>query len=480
MPSGRAHFWREMGERSQSAYAGRIGAVGSTPREAYNLRVLTLYQVILRIGWIFKTESVIMPAFLDAVAGAGWLRGLLPVLGRVGLSVPPLFYAARLRAMPRKKWVLAWWGIAMGLPFLVQAWAWHARERLPAAAIAPLFLLMYATFSICNGLNGVSLNTLIGKLVQPQRRGRLMADASVSGSILAVGCAWWLLGDWLVRSDHGFHLVFGFTGVLFVLTAGAAVALREHADKPPPLPISTAEAETFYMKNAWVAALRRGTRAAWQAAWQTLRDDPRFRRLVAVTTFASVGSILFPHYQALARERLHLGQSQMMVWVVVQNGAIGLFGLLLGPLADRRGNRLTLRVALAATMFAPALAFVMTRTDPAWAHRWFWLVFVPLGFTPLSLKTFVNYTLELAPRAEHPRYLSALGVCQALPFLAAPGLGWLADATSFEFVFALGAICIAISVALTFRIPEPRWQSAQDQPASRGKLAPLAWQEEEG
>ncbi len=469
-----------MGEHSQLAYGGRIGPVRAVRREAYNLRVLTIYQVILRIGWIFKTESVIMPAFMDAVAGAGWLRGLLPVLGRIGLSVPPLFYAARLRALPRKKWVLAWWGIAMGLPFLVLAWAWYARDRLHAAVLAPLFLLMYALFSACNGLNGVSLNTLIGKLVRPQRRGRLMADASVSGSILAVACAWWLLGDWLARSDHGFHLVFAFTGMLFLLTACAAAALREHADRPPARRVAAAETDPSCHQNAWLSALRRGARTAWQAAWHTLRHDRHFRRLVAVTTFASVGSILFPHYQALARERLQLGQAQMMVWVVVQNGAIGFFGLFLGPLADRRGNRVTLRVALAATTLAPGLALAMALADPAWGRRWFWLVFVPLGFTPLSLKTFVNYVLELAPATEHPRYLSALGVCQALPFVAAPVLGWLADATSFEFVFALGVVCMAVSVALTFRLAEPRFWNETDRAVGSTDSPAVPWRAEEG
>lgn len=466
--------------RNQLADGDRVGHGRVVCCEAYNLRVLTVYQVILRIGWIFKTESVIMPAFMDAVAGAGWLRGLLPVLGRMGLSVPPLFYAARLRAMPRKKWVLAWWGIAMGLPFLVLAWAWYARDRLHAVLLAPLFLIMYALFSACNGLNGVSLNTLIGKLVRPQRRGRLMADASVTGSILAVACAWWLLGDWLARSDHGFHLVFAFTGMLFLLTACAAAALREHVDRLPQRPVAAAKADFSGQQNAWLSALHRGGRAAWQTAWHTLQHDRHFRRLVAVTTFASVGSILFPHYQALARERLQLGQTQMMVWVVVQNGAIGLFGLFLGPLADRRGNRLTLRVALAAMTLAPALALAMALADPAWGHRWFWLVFVPLGFTPLSLKTFVNYTLELAPAAEQPRYLSALGVCQALPFVAAPVLGWLADATSFEFVFSLGVVCLAVSVALTFRLAEPRYWSETDRAAARTETPPVPWRAEQG
>src|SRR5688572_2949448 len=66
------------------------------------LLVLAAFHVLLRIGWIFKTETVIMPDFLDAIAGAGWIRGLLPVLSRVGQSVPPLCFAETLQRSPSK------------------------------------------------------------------------------------------------------------------------------------------------------------------------------------------------------------------------------------------------------------------------------------------------------------------------------------------------------------------------------------------
>ncbi|HID75426.1 MAG TPA: hypothetical protein EYP56_05445, partial [Planctomycetaceae bacterium] len=59
--------------------------------EARNLLLLATHQIVFRIGWVFKTESVIMPAFVDLVAGPGWVRGCLPVLNRLGQSVPPVF-----------------------------------------------------------------------------------------------------------------------------------------------------------------------------------------------------------------------------------------------------------------------------------------------------------------------------------------------------------------------------------------------------
>ena len=39
----------------------------SPPDEGRNFWILVIYQVILRAGWIFKTESVVMPHAADAL-----------------------------------------------------------------------------------------------------------------------------------------------------------------------------------------------------------------------------------------------------------------------------------------------------------------------------------------------------------------------------------------------------------------------------
>ena len=99
-------------------------------REPRNLAVLAVHQIILRVGWIFKTESVIMPAFLDTIAGAGWLRGCLPVLNRFGQSIPPVLYADQLRRARLKKRVLATCVMLMAVPFAILAAVWFAVLRL--------------------------------------------------------------------------------------------------------------------------------------------------------------------------------------------------------------------------------------------------------------------------------------------------------------------------------------------------------------
>ena len=52
--------------------------------------------------------------------------------------------------------------------------------------------------------------------------------------------------------------------------------------------------------------------------------------------------MLFPHYQKIAKDELELGTQWLVWWVVAQNIGTALFSLLVGPIADRRGNRLVL------------------------------------------------------------------------------------------------------------------------------------------
>ena len=86
---------------------------------------LALFQISLRVGWIFKTESVIIPAFLDIIGGQGWLRGCLPMLNRFGQSIPPMLVSQQVSNLPKKKLALAVTTFCMGAAFLLLSVIWY-------------------------------------------------------------------------------------------------------------------------------------------------------------------------------------------------------------------------------------------------------------------------------------------------------------------------------------------------------------------
>jgi hypothetical protein len=520
------------------------------PRETQNLLLLAAHQIVFRSGWIFKTESVIMPAVLDQVAGAGWVRGFLPVLNRFGQSVPPVFLAEYIRALGHKKRALAAFTMLMSVPFALLSLIWFVfstppheatrqddsawrlsishqgaysiwvrlgtsrsamkspfltevfmdgrpaiRWRIPAgqngswtrvtsgeaaeeavfeldagkhrlefdselpefdverlvvaapdrgppfggprrAWVTPVFLVLYLGFVVFNGLYHVSFGTVQGKLIRPTRRGQLLLTSTFWGSIPAMLLAWWLLDRWLRLPNGGFEYAFGFTAACFFLAGLAALLLFEPPDEPAG------------SGNHWRGNLADTAR--------TLRADANLRCLVLVAALFGSGLIIFPHYQALARHSLGLSGVHLMIWVITQNAAVGAWSLLVGPLADRRGNRLTLRALIFGSAVAPAFAISLTRMPLGQGADLFWLVFIPLGVSPLVLRILVNYALEICAPEEHPRYLSILALGLAVPFVFSPAVGWLVDRAGFAVVFVSTAGLLLASGLATFGLKEPR------------------------
>ncbi len=410
-------------------------------RQTQNLIVLAVHQILIRIAWVFKTESVIMPAFVDYVAGAGWLRGCLPVLNRLGQSLPPLLLAEKLKNTRRKKWTLMTSTLVMAVPFLILAGLWIAIDDKRQPWLPYSFLLLYLLFFAAVGINQLAFGTIQGKLVRANRRGLLMSVSGVFGTFFSVAGLLWFLTDWLQRADGGFGLIFGFTGIGFVIGGLSVALIQESADQSRP--------------TRWVIIER------FQDAWRIFAHDTTFRSLALVAICFCPLMLLFPHYQALGRRgaTIQSSASDLMVWVVAQNVAVGAYSFIFGYIADRFGNRLVLRCELLIGAVTPLVALSLAGYWSEHASNWYWLTFALLGVAPVTLRTLMNFNLELTEPVNHPRYVSTLTLCAAVPFLASPIVGFLVDLIGFVAVFICCSAVIAAGCLLTFRMPEPRHQA---------------------
>lgn len=403
------------------------------PAELRNFALLALQQLVIRVGWIFKTESVIVPAFLDSIAGPGWIRGILPVLNRFGQGVPSFVLAGAVQRTPLKKRLVALSAVAMAVPFFVLAFTTGSGG---AGSGWPAFLVLYLLFWCFSGLFYVTGGTLQGKLIRAEHRGRLITAGVFGGVIPAVACAWWLLPGWLDGPSPDYDRIFLFTAVCFAVAAGVVLPIRESRDDAP----------------VRVGSLGEQVRSAWQI----LKTQPDYRRVVVVAALFSSSVMVFPHYQALARERLGLEGIHWMTWVVVQNLSMGVASLGIGPAADRLGNRLVLRILIFTSAAIPLYAVGLTELDRDVGRDLFVWVFAAIGLVPLGFRVIVNYLLEISPQDDHARYLSLSQLCTAASFLASPVFGLLIDVTSFEVVFLLEAGLLVLGGLLTFRLAEPR------------------------
>lgn len=418
----------------------------SNQHDRRNFFSLGAYQILMRIGWIFKTESVIMPAVMDMLCGPGtalaaYMRSWLPQLNRFGQSIPQLLFADSIRSTAIKKRVVAGCSCLMGLVFLILAVLFSFSDHQNPWVFRAAFLFLYAVFFVCVGVNNLAFNTLQGKLVVYDFRGRLFLFANLMGGLGAITAAVILLQRWLESPSTGFVYVFGFAGFCFFLGGLIAYSLVEQPDRN--------------------GKRRSRLRAFLLPAFRTVRDDSQFRKLAIIAACFGCSMMLFPHYQALYRKAV-LGNADafsttdLLQWLIAQNLGTVLFSLAAGPLADRVGNRFVLRVFLIMLCLAPAAGLFLARY-PSYAGNYFWVVFLLLGLTPVILRLLNNFSLEMAPADEHPKYLSVLSICIAIPvILLSQVAGWFLPLVGYDVVFGVLIGILLIGWLLTFSIHEPR------------------------
>lgn len=412
------------------------------PNHGHNFLVSIYYQICLRVGWIFKTESVIMPAVLDVIGGSAWLRGFLPVLNRLGQSIPPLLASDRIRNAPQKRRALFWSTATMGSCFLFLSLVFSQTTQTENTGWLPIcFLIAYGIFFTATGMNQLVLNTLTGKLIRTTKRGALSLYATAAGAGLGAICAYFLLHLWLssdraTAASSRFELVFGFTGVAFMLGALATFGFKEMPDP--------------------VKRQRRSGRQLIAASMHSLKTNRNFLLLAIAASLFGMCFTLFPHYQRFARDRFELSMTALIPWVIAQNLGAAAFSIPAGWFADRFGTRVVLRTLTLVTCIAPCFALVLAN-NPELGWGWFTGVFCLLGLTPVTMRFFNYYTLEIASREDHPRFLSTMSIAMALPpvLLSIP-LGALMEQVGFEVVFVGVTLCMFAGWVLTFFLEEPR------------------------
>ena len=408
---------------------------------------MAIYQVILRVGWIFKTESIIMPAFMDLIGGAGWQRGCLPMLNRLGQSLVPLLLSDRIRNVPLKKVLLCSTSTAMGVCFLILTGMWWFSQGQRTAWWPVAFLAIYALFFTATGLNRILYSTLTGKLIVENYRGRLAAVGSMVGGALAIAAAWFFLRPWMQADQIRFGWIFGLTGVLMIVAGLSAIRLIESRDTSQPQ--------------------ARGSIEIAKASWKIVFENANFRLLAIAAALFGMSMTLFPHYQSIARHRLGIGLSGsgvevLLYWIIAQHVGAAVLSIPAGGIADRFGNRMALQVLMGAVCVAPVLLLVIQFCDLPWTLPYLFLFFL-LGLTPITFRFFNNYALETTDKQNHPAYLSTLGVCFAMPVILSSTLvGGLIDVLGLETVFVAVTIMLLMGWSITFRLEEPRFQLKND------------------
>ena len=403
---------------------------------SHNFFAFVLNMVSMRIGWIFKTESIIMPSFLDMLTDSGAVRGFLPLISRIGQSLPQFVIAHRVTNLPRKKWAFFSAAISLCVPWGLLSLVLWLNPGIRPSLMVGVFLAMYTFHWVIYGAYFLLSGTLQGKLIEVRRRGRLLAISSLLGCFIAIFAAYFFMPKWLVDGEENYALVFGATCLFFGVAAFAILLFRESEDSPDN------ELNKFRQFAASSAAL--------------IGSHANFRWFILVITLNCMTRLLFPHYTVFGMRTMNIKQSGFVQWLIAQNFIHAVGSVVMGLLADKYGNRIILRMLLFIGGCVPLIAIGISKLPGDLGPQLYWLVFAFIGFNPVSMRIVINYTLEISPVKRHPQYLGTLNVIQMLPLLTSPLIGWMIDRFSFQAVFIFGSMMIFAGALMTFRLEEPR------------------------
>jgi len=405
-------------------------------RFAGNFFIFALNLISLRVGWIFKTETIIIPGFLYTLTDSGAIRGFLPLISRIGRSLPQFLVAHRITNFRRKKWFFFLAAILLCAPWGLLAMSLWLMPSINTYLMTYTFLSMYAFHWIVNGATLLLSGTLQGKLIVAQWRGRLLAVSSLIGCSLAICAAYFLLPRWLQEGAERYALVFGSTSFFFAISALVIPAFREPEDAKISDGIPFSE---FAFSSA-----------------KLIFRHKNFRRFIYTTLLYYVSMLLFHHYTVFGIETLGIESKDFVQLLIAQNFVNAIGSLVMGLIADRYGNRIVLRLLITIAGCVPLIAMGVSKLPADIGIRFYWLVFALIGFTPVTQRIITNYILEISSVEQHPQYLGTLNVIQMLPLLTGPIIGWIIDRASFEPVFIACSVLIFAGALMTFRIDEPR------------------------
>ena len=406
----------------------------SYPHEKRNLVVFALNQILMRFGWMFKSESVVIPAFVEVYTSSGTIRGLLPLILRVGQSLPQFLVAQRVSRMSKKQAFFVFTSFGFAIPWFVLSLTLRLTDW-SATVMVTVFLVLCTLHWLMVGCNHLANGTLQGKLISPEKRGRLLAYSNIIGCTLAIGLAVSLLPRWLSGSTARYAVLFSATAVSFGVAALVSFWFKE-------LPSPAQRTAPFFRFLGDALLL--------------LRHDRNFRRFsIVILLFYSMWP-LFPHYTVFGQRTLGLVPSSFVTLIVAQNASNAIGAGIMGNIADRSGNRFVLRLLILISACMPLLAIGISRI-PSGA-QFYWIVYALMGFTPVSARIVTNYTLEIAPQEKHPQYLGVMSLFQTIPLFVSPLIGALIEEFAFEPIFISCAALVSLGFLLTFRLAEPRFE----------------------
>ena len=413
--------------KAEAAYEAEIEA-----NLARNYAANLVHGLLGQTGFRLVTAPTFVPAYIYLLSGSEFAVGLALAAQWFGNAASSTFGATLIehRKLVLPMGLLIGWGMRAGILGLT----------LSAFFLPPVFALWFAclflgVFGFFNGIQGVIFNYLMSKVIPLRLRGRLTGFRNFAAGLTASGVAY-IGGKYFVEGHalgNGYATTFLTAFILTSLGLTLLMLVRE----PEPPSIRTRSSYLGRMRE--IPAM--------------IRLDPAFGFFFLAAALAALGTMAAPFYVLYAGHEIGLSGTTLGIlstaFLLAQTG----MNLVWGWTADRLGNRL---VFLLSTALWALATLALMNVSSLWALS---LVFAGLGAGQGGFQNCTqNITLEFGARDDLPMRIGILNT--AISFMSGLGPllgGLIVHGVSFEWVFGLSIICLALAIALIFwKVDEPR------------------------
>jgi MFS family permease len=399
----------------------------------YNFVVNVADGMFFGLGLGFSSFAAVIPLFFATLTDNLVLIGLVGALHVIGWSLPQMLTAKYVTKLRRFKPFVLLMTLQERIPFFglaLIAWLSPNMDRNVALWIA-LALLVWQCFG--GGFTGTAWQSMIGKIMPPNRRGTFYGMQSGLANLLLSGGA--IVAGLILERVNGpldFTLCFLLTGVVMMISFGFLASTRESESEINPVEVQQ--------------------RVSWRSFGAILKKDVNFGWFLVSRCLSQVASMALTFYIIYATRHLAMdeGTAGVMVGVMGLTQTVGSIGL--GWIGDQWGHR---KVLVLGGILLAASALVATFAPN---QTWFYLVFGLTGIANATTwATAMAMTIEFGKDSEKPFYIGVTNTVMAIPALAAPIIGgWLAETVGFQSTFIVSIVSgLAMAYVLFFVVRDP-------------------------
>ncbi len=404
---------------------------GSWATLRWNFTWTTLSGALFQFGATFADTGTVVAAFVGRLTASALAVGAAESIARYGWLLPQLFAAnyAQGRRYRKPIYLIGGYGRAIFLALLagVLLVAPELSVERYAIILLAVFFVLWTLFSFISGLAGVPYNDIVGRVIPPQHRSRLLAGRFFVGGILAVGAGGFI--RIILQRDNtllSYGIIFGTGAVVLALSTSCFALVRE-----PPAP-------NVGQHSGFGPFLRGG--------WQVLQSDRRFRLFLSAQWLAGLTAMAIPFYIVQARRVSGLAEAEAGTLVAAQMLGGVLFNPLWGWWGDRRGKLSLLKAIAVSSAISPALALelsLLPALSPAATILSYGMAFFFLGATLNGgIIADLGYLMEISPDNRRPEYSGYMNALVSPTKLLPLGAGVLVEVISFQFLFSLALLAV--------------------------------------